>query len=262
MKPYFSDKCIKSINFMHIVTHSPGVSQHMVKTSEALIFAVSGRLEYRQGDRSFMTDRSGVLLRSGDSEYDWISEEDNSSMVIEFDLDPKPTDGELFLLDVGNNSAFEKLFRHIYPYWNFKKPAYELYCRSALYEMLAMAEEAAVRPPSGDARFEYIRRSVEYMEANYGDPELTNELLARQSSVSTVYFRKLFTEKYGMPPMKFLGRMRMNKAKELLLFGDEGVARVAEAVCCGSIYNFSRAFKRATGLAPSEYSRLYGTKNK
>ena len=55
----------------------------------------------------------------------------------------------------------------------------------------------------------------------------------------------------GMPPIRYLTDWRMHIARDLLEFSDRGVGSVARKVGYESEEAFSRAFKRAHGVAPS-----------
>lgn len=60
-----------------------------------------------------------------------------------------------------------------------------------------------------------------------------------------------FARAVGRPPMQYLGQVRMQRAEESLASSAATVSAVAREVGFGSEAAFSRAFKRATGLAPS-----------
>ena len=74
--------------------------------------------------------------------------------------------------------------------------------------------------------------------------------------MSTVYFRKLFTEAYGMPPMRYVRQKRIEKAQNLLENGFTNISEIADSVGFNSIYHFSKTFKQLIGTSPSNYSRV------
>ena len=89
------------------------------------------------------------------------------------------------------------------------------------------------------------------MEQHFDDPGISNEMLAALSGVSTVYFRKLFSEIYNQSPMKYVYNLRMAKARAMLSSGYSSITETAGAVGFTNIYHFSRSFKQCTGLSPS-----------
>ena len=79
--------------------------------------------------------------------------------------------------------------------------------------------------------------------------------LAELCGVSTVYFRKLFDSVYGVPPIRWLNTLRMERACAMLESDYESIGQIAESVGCTSIYHFSRSFRAHTGVSPSEYAK-------
>ena len=47
--------------------------------------------------------------------------------------------------------------------------------------------------------------------------------------------------------------LRIEKAKELLLYSDKNITQVAEELGYNSIHHFSSQFKRVVGLSPKSY---------
>jgi AraC family transcriptional regulator len=68
----------------------------------------------------------------------------------------------------------------------------------------------------------------------------------------------MFARRMGMPPYRYVGLLRLERAKTLLALGRVGLAEIALACCFSSQSNFSRAFRRATGTSPLDYRRQSG----
>lgn len=98
-----------------------------------------------------------------------------------------------------------------------------------------------------------IYPAIQYLENNYSSPDLTNQTLADQCSISEVYFRKLFTEQYGITPRQYIIDLRISKAKQLLTDGILKISHISEECGFSNPYHFSRLFKEKTGLTPTEY---------
>ncbi len=65
--------------------------------------------------------------------------------------------------------------------------------------------------------------------------------------------RKIFTDIFGISPINYIHKIRIEKAKELFK-GDFGkISDVATSVGYNNIYHFSKMFKIHTGVSPSEY---------
>jgi AraC-like DNA-binding protein len=100
----------------------------------------------------------------------------------------------------------------------------------------------------------HIARAVEAIHTDPGEPWTVAEL-ARLARSSRSVFSEQFRRTVGEPPLGYLARVRMERAKELL--SDEGlnVGQTAAAVGYRSDEAFSRAFRRFTGVSPTAWRR-------
>jgi AraC-like DNA-binding protein len=83
----------------------------------------------------------------------------------------------------------------------------------------------------------------------------TLESLARQVAMSRSAFAEHFSRFVGTPPMQYLTNWRMQIAANQLLSTTDSVNAVANRVGYDSEAAFSRAFKKAVGVPPSEWRR-------
>lgn len=68
-----------------------------------------------------------------------------------------------------------------------------------------------------------------------------------------MYFRKLFTEVMGISPIAYINDIKIKKAKEMLKSDYGSITDIAHSLGYLDIYDFSRAFKKHTGIPPSKY---------
>jgi AraC-like DNA-binding protein len=71
--------------------------------------------------------------------------------------------------------------------------------------------------------------------------------------VSTFYFCKLFRKTTGLTFTDYLGRVRVEKAKNLLLNPHLRVSEIAYTVGFQSLTHFNRIFRKTTGEAPTAF---------
>ena len=98
-----------------------------------------------------------------------------------------------------------------------------------------------------------IKESVNYINSRFATPWVSVSDAAELSFMSEVYFRKLFKAEYGISPQKYIIKLRLEKASELIKSGDYSLKEVAIMSGYTDYKYFSTEFKRAFGCSPSEY---------
>jgi AraC-like DNA-binding protein/ligand-binding sensor protein len=97
-----------------------------------------------------------------------------------------------------------------------------------------------------------IRRVKAYIAGHHADP-ISLEGIANAMHVSTFYFCKLFKKATGITFTDYLGRVRVEKAKNLLLNPHLRVSEIAYTVGFQSLTHFNRVFRALTGDSPTHF---------
>jgi AraC-like DNA-binding protein len=103
----------------------------------------------------------------------------------------------------------------------------------------------------------HLARAVALMETRYAE-KLDLEEIASQAGLSVRHFSRLFKASYGMSPMHYLQRLRLRQACALLERSDVNITEVALSCGFGDSNLFSRQFRQALGLAPSDWRKRCG----
>lgn len=101
---------------------------------------------------------------------------------------------------------------------------------------------------------ETVASILRYVDEHYSE-DITLEDLSRQLFLSRNYLNKVFKRDTGETFTNYLIRVRMEKAKELLLGGRHYIYEIAEMVGYKNVPYFSNIFRRYTGYKPSELGR-------
>lgn len=99
---------------------------------------------------------------------------------------------------------------------------------------------------------DYVKKAIAYMNAHYQE-DIPFEYLAKHIGISKPYFFDLFKQYTGTTPNQFLTRLRIDKAKYLLLSTVMQVKDIGYE--CGfddNVY-FSYLFRKETGVSPSAF---------
>lgn len=128
-------------------------------------------------------------------------------------------------------------------------------CRMMGYLMVILsllADLCGGKPEEAPPARGGVDRVVRYLNGNF-QRQIRLEELARMAAMSENSLLHHFSGMIGTTPMKYLTRLRIRYAAELLHNTDMPVAEVAESAGFADPAYFSRAFRRETGLAPLDY---------
>jgi AraC-like DNA-binding protein len=111
-----------------------------------------------------------------------------------------------------------------------------------------------VNHPAGSVQPQLLQQAVALMlrAARQGTALSIGELAA-QLHRERASFSRLFAKHMGMPPGRFLEKVRMDWACDRLRDHDRPVADVAASVGYSDPYHFSRVFHRVIGCSPSAW---------
>jgi AraC-like DNA-binding protein len=101
-------------------------------------------------------------------------------------------------------------------------------------------------------RDEVVGRALSLLHGRPGHPWTLADL-AREAASSRSSLARRFAMLVGQPPMQYLTQWRMQVAANLLAQSGAKVATIGATVGYDSEAAFSRAFKKATGLAPGAW---------
>jgi transcriptional regulator GlxA family with amidase domain len=83
--------------------------------------------------------------------------------------------------------------------------------------------------------------------------------VAEHMHMSTRNFTRVFSKQTGMPPAKFIEKLRVEAARKYLEDTDISIERVSEQCGLGGLVNMRRTFLRHLNTTPSDYRRSFRT---
>ncbi|MEZ7197707.1 GlxA family transcriptional regulator [Pseudodesulfovibrio karagichevae] len=93
---------------------------------------------------------------------------------------------------------------------------------------------------------------VDWIEANI-EQKLTVDRMAEKANMSPRSFARIFPSETGMSPGRFVEQLRIDRARELLESGAEGLEGIARESGFGREERLRRAFQRRLGISPAQY---------
>ncbi|MND32640.1 HTH-type transcriptional regulator YesS [compost metagenome] len=97
-----------------------------------------------------------------------------------------------------------------------------------------------------------FRRVLAAMEADLAK-DFNLRQLAEVAGMSECHFSRMFKKAAGYSPLQFFIRLRMARARQLLLETDQSIIDVGLEVGYSSHSHFSQVFKREVGVTPTQY---------
>ena len=104
-----------------------------------------------------------------------------------------------------------------------------------------------------------VREVMDYIEDNYGDEDLSLNLVASHVNFSPNHLSMIFSQQTGNTFIKYLTDFRMNKAKELLRCTGKRSSVVSMEVGYKDPHYFSYLFKKTQGMTPTQYRNKKGS---
>ena len=85
--------------------------------------------------------------------------------------------------------------------------------------------------------------------------------VAARNGITLYHFRRLFRQIHGFPPMEFIRNQQMIRAAELLVMTNMRIKEIVYNCKFSNMIDFSRSFKRYSGMSPREYRKKHGSGN-
>lgn len=232
-------------NISYVKDRKGRVLSFQSRYASCFIITLKGRLRFTFKDQTIITDSThGIFIPEGSA---YINEclEAAESISINFSLSkpitaPRPFGGLNEKLAL---SLYEEISEKAYE--NTENAHYYLLSRLYQLAFLLFKNES---PKSEKERL--AEKALVYMQSEFKRTDLQIDEVAAFCNVSAVYLRKIVKEVYQKTPFHLLTDLRMKKACELLL-EKRPIKEIASSVGYSDIYQFSRAYKRYFGHAPT-----------
>ena len=100
-----------------------------------------------------------------------------------------------------------------------------------------------------------LRLALKYIESNY-NKNISLKDLSELCCISQSYFSRLFSTTMRISLSKYITKIRIEKAKQLLVDPSKKILAVAYEIGYNDTAYFNRKFKEITKMTPSEYRNL------
>lgn len=124
--------------------------------------------------------------------------------------------------------------------------------------VMSLVNDSPQGPSMSDRAEQYEAswtRLMNWINGNLHERLLVRDLAAR-AGYTRSHFTRLFSAHVGLSPKNYVTNAKLALAKELLRNTSLSISQVAERSGHGDPYQFSRSFRKKTGMSPSRYREL------
>lgn len=129
-----------------------------------------------------------------------------------------------------------------------------------LWELAAQTESDRGGSDAAPDHNVHISRAIRIFEQNL-NTTVTMAEVARALSITQAHLTRLFTYHFGVSPLQYYRRLRMDVAASMLLDTTRSIKEIAWELGYSNQFHFSRSFRRYADMSPSRYRQQYYRNN-
>jgi len=228
---------------MHAVPKIPSALNYPIERERQLMYSVLA------GDFKKVEETLNLIIADnlfGDTTYDQI--------ITVFDQF-LGTAGKILNKDKSGKLKFDG--KELLNQFRFNKPDNLDAMRKGVLEIYQQLTEAFLQNRREKGK-ELRERLIRYIQDNYHNPEISLDTIAGEFDLNSKYVSRYFKEQTGTNYLDYLNMIRVSKAKELLAQKEKlKIVEISKRVGFYNVNTFISAFKRAEGVTPSAFRKLY-----
>ncbi len=229
-------------------------TRYSIPKQYELVYILSGEAETHFNGKTLHLSPGTVefLPKNVGDEYYVVRKTHGTCIDIYFDTDcPMPQ--EALAADLSANPRLKDLFTKILRLWMQKGDGYQYKCMALFYSIFAELQTTGSHYLPTD-KYKKIEPGLAYLNEHLFDRDLDYYTPCIVSNISYTYFKRLFIEKFGIPPIQYVTKHRLEYAIELMRLNRFTLTEIATQCGFENLYYFSGVFKKHYGVSPSKYT--------
>ncbi|GFZ30132.1 hypothetical protein CSC2_06580 [Clostridium zeae] len=174
---------------------------------------------------------------------------DNDKWDISEEVDTLPFD---FVQNLKDYYVVNNVFKKLVDNWMSKLPNYEFIAKTLFQELVFEIFQNIKNNNNNYSASLKVDKVIEYMSQNI-DNKITLTELSELVCLSPAYLSRVFKETTGYSVIEFFNKIKVDKAKGLIIDGDKKIKEVAKTLGFTDEFYFSRIFKKIEGISPLEF---------
>lgn len=163
-----------------------------------------------------------------------------------------------YIINVTDFDKLKNLFEGLVSLSNSQKIFSIMQEKAILLEIISVYLKDAQIDNLRFTKFSYLEKLnnvLKYVQEHYSE-NLTVETLANLAHFHPNYFTNMFKKYMGMPPIQYINKIRIEKAKYLIKTTDLHINEIALKTGFCDVYYFSKCFKNYVGYSPTEFRNI------
>lgn len=212
----------------------------------ALVLRLNSPVMLYLNETTFVSKPNDILYMPSNTSYCADYPNDGEMIFIHF------TESVPFFNGIQNFSPihFEEiysLFLKITSVCTLKQQNYKIEAAALLLQIIVYLSKLRNESSESD-KFE---KAINIFKNEYTDSTLNISDVCKRADISSSYFRKKFSEEYGIAPIRYLNELRIDHAQKLLLSSHCSIEKAALKSGFSDYRYFSRVTKKMRGITPS-----------
>lgn len=264
LKKYFEDLQVNVTMAGHVRVPSDWKHHNHITANNCLYYFLEGEGTLQIRNSSFSPRSGDLFVLPAGALISYSTSPDNPyrQMFCHFDA----TVGKIPLfqlidtplhISLSDQLQAETLFGRLIERFHSGNAFAGLAVKAAIFELLQFIWEQEPQKPSATVSPAAQRWNdiLSYID-NHADGPLTIDQIADNFNYSPNYFFRYFKSAFGISPHQYIIKIRMEKAKQLLLTTDWTTARIASELGMERSH-FSRLFLASTDMTPRQFRSLH-----
>ena len=143
-----------------------------------------------------------------------------------------------------------EIFHRIADVWAKRSENYKFVCLSLLYSLIA---KTSIMIPK--EKNDILSKAMRYIDEQFFVSDFSLNKACSLSNVSRSYFNRIFSKEYGVTPITYINKLKVDKAKFLLLSGEYTHEEIARLCGFSDVKYFYTVFKKISGITAGSYQK-------
>ncbi len=228
-----------------------------------IMFVLSGKLHVEQNGHHILKKGEGILLRLMDK-HKYYTDESDICEILWMHFNGRQADFFLNLIKQTDTmpvlfveNRVENLIRACFSYFQENTSEREFLVSQAIYQIILIILYTVSNGKNilvQDIHTEFMNKAINYVDENiYNKIKLEN--FAKQFSVSSFHFCRIFNKYFGKSPMNYILQKKIEISKYMLDYTHEPISSIASSLNFTDQSHFSKSFKNFEKESPLAYRK-------